>query len=276
MKSVACHYAVVQFLPYTETGEFVNAGLVMVCPQSGYFGYRLQRRKVGRVTGFFNELPAAVYRQSMQLIESELRRIEAEVRAAPDWPGEAGIRMVFEKLVHPREAIVRFGPSRVILTQDPAAELDVQFERYVNRSFATAEYVEQTMEKRIRGLLNTLRLDVPFKARRIGNDEVYARFALVQCDPQTEAPRKVIKPLNLAQTEPMGIYDHGDAWLQKIRRLRSRKLLPDAVLIAVSAPQAGDTKRLTAFREICDEFETMGVRTIPESDQQKISDFARN
>lgn len=276
MKSVACHYAVIQFLPYTETGEFANAGIAMACPATGYFGYRLQHKKFGRVTSFFNELPAAVYRQSMQLIDSELRRIAKEVAAAPEWLGEAIIRTAFDKLVHPREAIIRFGPSRVILTEDPAVELEVQFERHVNRSFATVEYVEKTMEKRIRGLLRSLQLNVPFRERRVGSDAIYARFPLVQCDPQTEAPRKIIKPLNLGQSEPMGIYDHGDIWLQKIRRLKGRNLLPESVLIAVSGPQEDDAKRLAAFSEIREEFEAMGLDTVSELAEQQIAKFARN
>jgi hypothetical protein len=27
---------------YLETGEFANVGVAMVCPQTGYFGFRLQ------------------------------------------------------------------------------------------------------------------------------------------------------------------------------------------------------------------------------------------
>ncbi len=48
----------------------------------------------------------------------------------------------------------------------------------------------------------------------------------------------------------MGIYEHGDAWLQKIKRLLDRRLLPEAVLFAVKAPPPSDAKRHAAYNEI--------------------------
>ncbi len=42
MKLVACRYAVVQFAPYRETGEFANAGVVLMCPETGHFDFKLQ------------------------------------------------------------------------------------------------------------------------------------------------------------------------------------------------------------------------------------------
>ncbi len=41
MKQFVCNYAPVRFLPYRETGEFVNVGVVLHCPQTDFFGFRL-------------------------------------------------------------------------------------------------------------------------------------------------------------------------------------------------------------------------------------------
>ena len=71
MKKLACRYAVVQFVPYSETGEFVNAGVVLVCPQTGYFDFRLQTRKYARVTAFFDELAPKVYLTAIKVIQGE-------------------------------------------------------------------------------------------------------------------------------------------------------------------------------------------------------------
>jgi hypothetical protein len=60
MKKFACRYAVVQFVPYSETGEFANVGVVLICPETGYFGFQLQTRKYARVTAFFDELKSPV------------------------------------------------------------------------------------------------------------------------------------------------------------------------------------------------------------------------
>ncbi|WP_253275820.1 DUF3037 domain-containing protein, partial [Xanthomonas vasicola] len=48
---VPCQYAIVQFLPYPETGEFANVGVVLACPQMRYLGVRIApHRRTKRVT----------------------------------------------------------------------------------------------------------------------------------------------------------------------------------------------------------------------------------
>ncbi len=66
LNKLACRYAILRFLPYTETGEFANVGVVLACPATGYFGFKLETR-----------------------------------------------RYAFTALIHPREAILRFGDARV-------------------------------------------------------------------------------------------------------------------------------------------------------------------
>ena len=58
MKKIACRYAIIQFMPYTETGEFANVGVVLACPETGYFDFKLQTKRYARITAFFNELDA--------------------------------------------------------------------------------------------------------------------------------------------------------------------------------------------------------------------------
>mgnify|MGYP001600274658 CR=1 FL=1 len=272
MKKLACRYAVVQFMPYTETGEFANVGVVLMCPETGYFDFRLQLRKYARVTAFFEELPPHVYRHGVQLINLELTRI-AQLVAAGAKLGQADyLRQIFEGLLHPREALIRFRGARVILTTDPAQELQHQFDHYVDRAFVTPEFVEGVIEKRLKALLSTLDLPAPFRPAKVGDDEVYARFPLVQ--QRAQAISKIIKPFNLNQHEPMGIYDHGSVWLQRVRRLRKRNLLPHDVLFAVAGPPEADGKRTAAYREICTEFEAEGIRIESELAQDRIVQFA--
>ncbi|MEJ6007753.1 DUF3037 domain-containing protein [Paucibacter sp. AS339] len=273
MKKFACRYAIVQFLPYSETGEFANVGLVLTCPTTGFFEFKLEIRKYGRVTGFFDELPADVYRTAMKLMEGELTRVRGLVREQPSGPHRADqIRALLDGLAHPREAIVRFGAIRPVLTDDPQAELGKLFEYYVDRSFATPEYVEHSIAKRLHGLIAGLHLSAPFKAERIGDDQIHANFPLVQR--QHDQVAKVIKPFNLAQSEANGIFDHGDAWLQKIRRLRKRQLLPRDVLFAVAVPPVADTKRFSAYQEICGELRMEDVQVVEQGAESVILDFA--
>ena len=56
--NTACHYAIVRFMPFIETGEFANVGVVMFAPQARYFGFKLLVNRQARVTNFFEQLDA--------------------------------------------------------------------------------------------------------------------------------------------------------------------------------------------------------------------------
>lgn len=272
MRLVACRYAVVQFAPYRETGEFANAGVVLMCPESGYFGFQLQTRRTKRITGFFDELPRSVYLRAIKAMEDELRRVASVVAQAPGAGRAEYLRQVFDSLVHPREALVRFSAPRAVMTAEPATELTRQFEHCVERAFATPEYVEKAMEKRIKHLLDSLKLPTPFLPQRVGDESFYANFPLAQ--KQGDTLTKIIKPFRLNQDEPVDIYEHGDAWLKKIERLRDRNLLPHDVLFAVKAPPLLDAKRHAAFEEICSDLMKLDVQTVDEQADREITEFA--
>ena len=67
---------------------------------------------------------------------------------------------------------------------------------------------------------------------------------------------KVIKPaVQPGAKRANAIYVHGDAWLQKVRRLRKRNLLPRDIMFALAVPPQSDAKRYGAFGEICTELQ---------------------
>lgn len=272
MKKVACRYAIVQFSPYTETGEFANVGIVLTCPQTGYFGFKLQTKKYARITGFFNEINGELYREAVKAMETELERIRQSAHQIEGLQRADAVRQLFTHLVHPREAIIRFGDARAILTESPAEELEQLFDYYVDHSFATQEYVEHTMTKRLQVLLNRLNLEQPFRPARLGDDVVYANFQLVQKN--FDQPQKVIKAFNLDQKEPNTIYAHGDVWIPRVRRLLERKLLPRNTLFTVALPPQGDVKRYAASQEIIRGLELQNIIVINQTSDEQIKAFA--
>lgn len=272
MNKLACRYAIVQFSPYTETGEFANVGIVLTCPQTGFFGFKLQTKKYARITGFFNEINGDIYREAVKAMETELERIRQSTHQIWGPQRADALRQLFINLVHPREAIIRFGDARAILTDAPEAELDQLFDYYVDHSFATPEYVEHTMTKRLQVMLNRLNLEQPFRPARLGDEVVYANFQLVQ--KSFDQPQKVIKAFNLDQKEPNSIYAHGDVWIPRVRRLLERKLLPRNTLFTVALPPQGDTKRYAASQEIVRGLESNSIIVINHNSDEQIKAFA--
>lgn len=244
MKKLACRYAIVQFLPYTETGEFANVGVVLACPTTGYFNFKLETRRYARYTHFFRELDKLIYLRAIAALRDEMERM----RKMQDGANAETVRDVFTALVHPREAILRFGEPRALLAEEPAQALEQLYGHYVEHDFVTHEYREKVLEQRVQQLIKGLNLENPFKEEKLGDDEFAVRFPLVQTI--KNKPAKVIKPFFLAQEDTMGIYNHGDVWLGKLKRLRKHNQLPERVLFTLEAPDVTDDKRYKAFDEM--------------------------
>lgn len=273
VKQYACKYAIVRFVPFSETEEFVNVGVILACPTLGHFDFKLQqKRRHGRVTDFFSDVGREVYKEAIERFSQELTRIK-EIANKPKSNSDDQIRKLFDALVHPREALIQFSTSRVRMAADPKEMLERLFAYYVERNFVTPEYKEQILERRVRNIVQSLKLPVPFKALEIGDDFTAAHFPLVQ---QVESiPVKAIKPFFLAQTDPAKIISHGGLWVDRIRRMKARNLLPQDVLFAVEGPTPNEDKRYSAFCEICKDFNLIGITTLSSNDTPQIVEFAK-
>lgn len=274
LNKYACRYAIVRFVPFAETEEFVNIGVVVACPVSGYFGFKLQKkRRHSRVTGFFSDVGKESYKEAIEMFTRELSRIQFLVSKnsvhAPD-----EIRRVFDALVHPREALIQFSQSRSRMASNPDEVLEKLFGYYVERNFVTHEYKEQVLERRIRNLVHSLHLPKPFKALEVGDEFAAAHFPLVQLE--GSVPVKAIKPFFLGQPEPSKIISHGGLWVDRLRRMRMRKSLPPAVLFAVDGPGPLDGKRHSAYLEICDDLNKLDILTVPSNAEHDIVSFAES
>src|SRR5438128_996432 len=75
MKDLVSNYAIVRFMPYKETGEFVNLGVVMTCAQTNLFAFRVETRRQKRVTDFFPELEISVFKAGLDAFMQDLTRI---------------------------------------------------------------------------------------------------------------------------------------------------------------------------------------------------------
>ena len=113
---LACNYAVVRFLPYAATEEFVNVGVVLHCAATAYLDFRLAK-KWSRVTEFFPELDTALYRNALQMFRLDLGSLKEAT--GTNHPQQlvmedtiGGYDTIFRELVRPRESLFRFGGVR--------------------------------------------------------------------------------------------------------------------------------------------------------------------
>ncbi|MFG6111157.1 DUF3037 domain-containing protein [Stenotrophomonas nematodicola] len=266
----ACQYAIVRFMPYAETGEFANVGVVLACPESGFFQAKLSpTSRTQRVTDFFQGLGARIYREALKYVRAEIVRMTREVELR-----NLAAHYAFDSATRPREALITFSQARVILADDPAKALEQLYERFIERDFATKEYHEQILTKGVGQMLVGARLRPYFDDRVVGDDTFNVKFPFVSTN--ADAPQVAIKPLFLGQDEPNKIFEHGGFWVSKIARLKKHRLLPAHTLFAIDQPSAdsGSAKQRRAAQEIIGELQEMDVQVVAATDRTSIINFA--
>ncbi|WP_166454842.1 DUF3037 domain-containing protein [Duganella aquatilis] len=130
--TAACHYAIVRFTPFIETGEFANVGVVIFSPDARYFGFKLLSSDFTRVTDFFRTLDAKVVKSTMSSLRDELERL-SNLMSQPGTPNRSGI---WTELIKPRETMLRFSDSRLVLAQDCQSKLIELYDYYVDHEKA--------------------------------------------------------------------------------------------------------------------------------------------
>ncbi|MBI1905341.1 MAG: DUF3037 domain-containing protein [Rhodocyclales bacterium] len=276
MKKFACQYALLRFRPFVETGEFANVGVVLLAPDARFFGFKLLKR-YGRITQFFHQLDGKVYLHGRDLFKEELNRVAGELRrlaldGRKTQPDVTLALNLFTELVRPREAMLQFAGQRVILAENPRAKLGELYDYYVERNFVTREYQERLLENTVRRLLHRTNGGMRFLRERVGTEDFGVNFPFVLL--ADGKPQRIIKPLHLAQDDPTRVLNHGGQWVDKVRRLRKRGALPEAVLFPVTAPPP-ETSPYAAFREICDDLQAERVVVVAANDEPRILEFAQ-
>ena len=279
MKKTVCNYAVVRFMPYPETEEFVCVGVVLFCQTANYFDYKLEMKRRGRILKFFPELDTNILVRGRLIFEQQLRHVR-KLFGCEDNASQMKLDFkdsfataVFKDLVRPRESLFRFSGISTVLTDDPAAELDRLYQHYVFRQFVQKdEYQETVMTKRLQAL---------FRERAVQGyvEQTFMagmyKFAMPFVRGNLSSPNelRVIKPVNFTQSETTRIIDHGDLWCRRMERLFTLDVCPGQVLLPVKTGQT-DKTRADAANEMCAQLRRLGVQVIEFARQNDILRFS--
>ena len=272
MQRDIAHYTLVRLMPQVDAGEFANIGVLLACPKQGYFEFRLIKR-YGRVTRFFEEFSGDLFLRVRREVEAELRHIRTHVgtRGALD---QALVLRVLQDLTKPRESMIRYAPLRLLLTEDPEADLARLVARYVQRNVeGLRQRREEVLTRHVGRVLRTQQLGAAFEPDEVGPDEFPVQLPLVY-----ERDGKVlaaIKPLDLTQDEPVKIYEHGDLWVGRLRRLKQLGALPAGMLVPVEGPKADDPRRYRAFADIVNELGAIDIEVTEAANNARILEFAQ-
>ena len=275
MKRLACQYAIIRFLPYAETGEFANVGIVLACPEVDFLDARLMStKKTGRITGFFEQLDKQIYRDTLNYFHEELKRVRLMVRHQGSQDAGGLVKQTFAGLTRPREALLRFGDTRVVMAEEPERMLDQLFARMVERDFASKEYHDKLVERGVREVLRKANLRDYFDDGVIGDqDDVHLTVPFARM--RGDEVRFAIKPLDLAKDDANKVFDVGGRLLDRIHRLKKRDQLPQGLLVVVKEPGKNEVRALGAADEIEADLRNAGVEIALADNTRAITDFAK-
>jgi hypothetical protein len=145
MTKTAYTYTVLRYVHDTTTGEFINAGVVLLARDLRFLGVKM-RHTHGRLSAMFPDLDRDAFRSSMRVIERAIKDL-AETYAKDDLFPLTGDALTMTRSVLPHDdSSLQWSPVGGGLTSDPAATLDHLFERLVARYDGKTERAKRTDE----------------------------------------------------------------------------------------------------------------------------------
>lgn len=280
MTPKVCSYSIIRFSPFVETEEFANVGVLLSCEKIGFFDFKIQKRKHKRITDFFEPMTAEVYKQGIESTQLDLQRLRRAInphfyckdQTTFEFSNVGTISNIFEEVTRPREGIIQYSNSRVILSTDPKKTLEKLYGHYVDRHFASESYGEALLEKNFRGILSSHDLQKKFSIF-VMDDGLYKKtFQFTEM--RGAKVVKIIKPFYLAQKRPTQIIDHGMTWVTAINRFRKAQKLPKDVMFAVEPPKRAKALLFEAFEETVQKIKDQDVRVVNFEEEGKLLKFA--
>lgn len=129
-------YTVLRYVHDLVTGEFVNVGIVLFAPDSGFLGAKF-RSKLGRLTDFFPEARGTSLRKTLSALEREVTKAGERMRSDPRRDLfdliESDVMPLARKHVPADDSALQWSAVRGGLSRDPAKTLGELFERTVSR-----------------------------------------------------------------------------------------------------------------------------------------------
>lgn len=265
-------YAVVRFMPFIETREFANVGIVLIEPSEGRLIFKVTPKRFGRVTHFFEEMDKQLYKQAVDSFTNELTRLQSFCRANHLRSKE--LIGVFRELTRQRESVMHFGNvSRLLANETAEKMLDKLYQKFVARDFVNQKYREQQMVRALRETFaNELAHKYNERKLKAGIYEVTIPFVR-----NTSLGKRIIKPLAFDQKTAMSAAEHGHMWVNRMRALVEKNVvMPDQALIAIEPPLTSDSDFHEVYNEVTGLVKDVGINLEQFENTSKIVSFARD
>ncbi len=267
-----CMYAVVRFMPFAETREFANVGVVIIAPKLGLYDFRLAPKSFKRVTHFFDDLDGVVYKHAIEGFEEELKRIRnylmhnhVQGKSLVDY---------FKEVTRTRESVLHFGEIGTLLTDNIKVALDKLYDRLIGRNFSESkEYKEQLM---VRALKQKLTSKLPSGVRYTKQNLKAGIFDIsVPLVTKIDESYRIIRPLAFEQKNVLLAMEHGETWVSRLKKLiDSNVVQAEKALVAFEKPVHRNYDFMKVYEDVVGEIKNLGALAKDYSDTDSIVQFA--
>ena len=251
------NYAIIRFLPYHDVSEFVNVGIIAYSPITGLLHHKLECRKYSRITKFFPELKGSTYLNWARAYTKQLQNLEKSFE--PDALSflKEEQQNIFKQILDPQEGLFHYSPLTTVMCDNAEQKVNDLFTYYILRAYADKkDTTETTLTNSLKNELKRLSLLQRFRTDQIIGDDEYHITIPFYDGKHSQA----IKPFDLNKKDAVSIYEHGDRWVNRIKRLRRNNTLPKRMLFTVN--EAKKDKLKLACDEIITELKRTDVEVI--------------
>ena len=280
MNLLAYNTGTIELMPYPEHGELCVVGVFAVDVQNRKLHYRLlEPRRTKRLTGFFPELERRLFTRTLTGLHDEWQQLCKMINKGAHTQSFENYKIsngneIYAALTHAREGMVRQTARGTILTKDVEQWLDQTFKKMVLRvDLQHTPPEEQCLTTQITGLLRNWKLAKAWKEGRVGRDGYHAIFPFTYKPKDVDKVQRAIKPLFLGQHSATKILDHGDMWLQKVRRLRHFNLAPEIIVFPVHRPSNDDAQRADHAELVINDLKSEGAKIIEHNKLDQLREY---
>lgn len=267
-----CMYAVVRFMPFAETREFANVGVVVIAPKFGIYDFKLAPQKFGRVTQFFDDLDGMVYKHAIEGFEAELERVRNYL--VHNYVQGKDLVEYFKEITRTRESVLHFGEIGTLLTDNVNVTVDKLYDRLIGRNFtAGKEYKEQQMIRVLKSQLTpNLPKDVRYTKQNIKAGIFDISMPLVT---KINSNYRIIRPLAFEQKNVLQAMEHGETWINRLKKLINSEVIEaKRALFAFEKPLNRKLEFMKVYEDVYGEIQNLGAVAEDFSDTSNIIKFA--
>lgn len=264
-------YSFLRYCQDREAGEFANIGVLFWCPQDRFLGFQGSHR-FARLTHFFGDLDRDGYRLLVAHVERRFDQMAEELLNGLDLtPLPASARELASKVVPEDDGALLWSPARGGITDDPAAELKLVYDRFIGKHHELKEATRRDDPEVFRQVFRSI-FTSPKLAEKMHEHEVVAPLAShVFKHAWKNGVWNVYETLSFDMADPDSIERKAHTWFGRSVHLSEAKESPKLHYLLGKPTLASNARQYGRAKDIlssCD-----GVTLIEEDEAE---DFGRD